>query len=465
MVFSSLPFIFVFLIFFIIIYSLMPAFLKNFCLLLGSFLFYWYGVEENPEYMLLLAGSILINYLLGLGIGYFEKIKHFLLILGILLNVGTLFFFKYASFFMEIIARIHTGAPQDVFRLLLPLGISFYTFQNISYLADIYKGRVRCEKNLIRFGVYAAMFPKLTSGPIVPYRDMRWALRKRKQSLALFEQGLRYFTIGLGFKVLIANRIGGLWRDVAGIGFESISTPLAWMALYAYSFQIYFDFHGYSLMAMGLANMLGFHLPQNFDYPYLSVTMTEFWRKWHMTLGAWFKEYIYIPLGGNRKGAFKTVRNLLIVWIFTGIWHGAGLNFLLWGLFLFAVIVIEKNVTAGWFQRLPALGHLYMAFLIPLSWLLFAFQDMGQLWIYVKRLFPFAGLDTAVIFTQDYIKYGKLYGISFLAAILFSTRIPEKLYRKYRGGLVITLLLLAVFWFSVYCLCKGMNDPFFYSLF
>ena len=280
------------------------------------------------------------------------------------------------------------------------------------------------------------------------------------------EEGLREFTIGLGLKVLIADQVGGLWKEVGTIGFESISTPLAWMGLAAFSLQIYFDSYGYSLMAQGLGTLLGFRLPGNFDYPYMSLSMTEFWRRWHITLGSWFREYVYIPLGGNRTGWWRTCRNLLTVWLLTGIWHGASWNFILWGLILFLIILIEKSGLGKILNRWPAAGHLYMLFVIPLTWLIFAVTDLPQIGIYLHRLFPFfSGGQGAVYFAGDYLKYGKLYGLSLTAGLIFMTDGPRKLYERWKKSPVSAVLLLAVFWFSIYCIKRGMNDPFLYFQF
>lgn len=282
----------------------------------------------------------------------------------------------------------------------------------------------------------------------------------------MLDEGLREFTIGLGLKVLIANRIGGLWRDIGTIGYESISTPLAWLGLIAFSLQIYFDFYGYSLMAKGLGYMLGFRLPCNFAHPYMSVSMTEFWRRWHITLGSWFREYVYIPLGGNRGGFWKTMRNLLLVWLLTGLWHGASWNFILWGFSLFVLIFIEKLGMGKILAHYSLIGHVYMLFAIPLTWMLFAITDLSQLVIYVHRLFPF--LDKSGEFTYyvgDYLKYGRLYAVSMCSGLIFITYAPRNLYNRWKNSPVSAAVLLAVFWGCIYCIKKGMDDPFLYFRF
>ncbi len=446
MVFSSLEFIFVFLPVFIIIYYISPGKFKNYWLLIGSLGFYIYGTLDSSLHILLLGASIFINYLLGLAIKNHQERKNYWLTLGLIYNLGQLFIFKY------------TG-------LLLPIGISFYTFQIVSYLVDIYIDRTEAEGSIVNLATYITMFPKLTSGPIVRYEKIKNQLKARKHSLKLFDNGLRDFTIGLGLKVLLANQIGGMWTDISAIGYESISTTLAWMGIIAFSLQIYFDFYGYSLMAIGLGKMIGFQLPQNFNYPYLSVTMTDFWRRWHISLGAWFRDYAYIPLGGNRRGPFKTIRNLLFVWLLTGMWHGSSWNFILWALILFLLISLEKTGLKDVLDRHKWLGHIYMFFCIPLTWLVFAITDLSQLVIYFNRLFPFFQDRAINVFEYDYMKYGKMYGIILIIGILFSTKVPRTIYNKIKDSILGSALLLIIFWASIYYLYMGLNDPFLYFRF
>lgn len=471
MVFSSLEFLFLFLPIFLLIYFLLPARHRNLCLFAGSVLFYAFGTWSRPVYILLLLLSVLINYMLGMAMLKKPRRKRLWLRLGLLYNFGWLFVFKYADFCFGNLNRLLKSCfPAMPFslpalNLILPIGISFYTFQIASYLIDVYRAKIPAERSLLRLGTYLCMFPQLIAGPIVSYRDVRSALQHRTVCIADISSGLQTFVIGLGYKVILANQIGRLWNDVNTIGYESLSTPLAWMGIAAYSFQIYFDFCGYSLMAIGLGKLLGFQLPRNFDYPYLSTSMTEFWRRWHITLGSWFREYIYIPLGGNRRGKRSTVRNLLIVWLLTGLWHGADWNFIIWGLLLFALLTLEKAGLGNLLNRYRAIGHLYMLFWIPVSWLLFAVRDLKQLWIYLGRLFPIVGNQEAVIFAGDYIKYGKMYGLLLLAGVLFSTKIPLRVYNRIKNNWIGAVILLAIFWVSVYCLYIGLDDPFLYFRF
>ena len=318
----------------------------------------------------------------------------------------------------------------------------------------------------MNFAMYISMFPQLIAGPIVTYSSIKKEISRRSHSMRAVEEGLKTFTIGLGLKVLLANRLGGLWNEAGTVGYESISTPFAWLAITAFSLQIYFDFYGYSLMAKGLGRIMGFTIPENFHDPYLSLSMTEFWRRWHMTLGSWFRDYVYIPLGGSRKGKLMTFRNMLAVWALTGFWHGASWNFILWGLLMFALISVEKLGLIRILERVPALGHLYMAFAISVSWVLFAVTDLSQMAVYFTRLFPFLPQSEGMAyFAGDYLKYGRLYGLSLAAGLVFATGLPMKLYRRFKNSPAAAVVLLAVFWGCVYCMKMGMDDPFLYFRF
>lgn len=472
MVFSSLEFIFLFLPVFFLVYYLLSFKYKNIWLFIGSLLFYSYGVLSNPLYILLLIISILWNYFIGLQIAKSTKNRRGWLAAGLAYNFGWLFLFKYSDFIFEninvLIGKLWpaSGFALPLSEWVLPIGISFYTFQICSYLIDVYRQKVPAERSVLDLGVYICMFPQLIAGPIVTYSSVAKQLHFRRHSLALTESGLKEFVIGLGLKVLLANQISNLWSGVNGIGFESISTPLAWMGIFAYTFQIYFDFYGYSLMAIGLGRMLGFKLPRNFDYPYISATMTEFWRRWHITLGSWFREYVYIPLGGNRISVPRTILNLFTVWLLTGIWHGASWNFVLWGLVLFFFIFIEKLFLLKFIDRHRWFGHLYMLLLIPLSWLVFAVTDISQIGIYLGRLFPFLGGTPVNVFEHDYIKYGQSFGVLLLICLIFSTPIPRRIFSVIRKNKYIeALILLLIFAGSIYCLFIGLDDPFLYFRF
>ena len=453
MVFSSLEFIFQFLPIFLLIYFLCPARYKNFCLFAGSMLFYLYGVWDTPLYLALFGASMAVNYFFGCRIARsrarFRRRKR--LFWGVAYNLFWLLLFKYTGFFTEningILRLMGLSLELPVFAPVLPVGISFYTFQAISYLADVYRKTAEYEPSFVNFAMYISMFPQLIAGPIVTYSSIRKEISRRSHSMRAVEEGLKTFTIGLGLKVLLANRLGGLWNEAGTVGYESISTSL----------QIYFDFYGYSLMAKGLGRIMGFTIPENFHDPYLSLSMTEFWRRWHMTLGSWFRDYVYIPLGGSRKGKLMTFRNMLAVWALTGFWHGASWNFILWGLLMFALISVE---------RVPALGHLYMAFAISVSWVLFAVTDLSQMAVYFARLFPFLPQPEGMAyFVGDYLKYGRLYGLSLAAGLVFATGLPMRLYKRFKNSPAAAVALLAVFWGCVYCMKMGMDDPFLYFRF
>lgn len=470
MVFSSMDFIFKFLPVFFFLYVICPFRWKNQCLFIGSLIFYYSGVKEHPFYLYLFLSSILVNYVIGRVLGTYKSENKKRLAIGIIYNLFWLVLFKYSGFIIQNLNQLfhvsEVSAEIPLFEPVLPVGISFYTFQTLSYLVDVYSRKIPCEKSLSGFGTYIGMFPQLIAGPIVTYSSIADRIRKRKIQPDMIEEGLREFTIGLGLKVLIANRVGGLWGEIGRIGYDSISPPLAWMGLLAFSLQIYFDFYGYSLMAKGLGYMLGFRLPRNFAHPYMAVSMTEFWRRWHITLGSWFREYVYIPLGGNRGGFWKTQRNLLAVWLLTGIWHGAGWNFILWGFSLFLLVSIEKMGMGKILERHPAAGHIYMLFAVPLTWMLFAITDLSQIAVYVHRLFPFISQPgEATYYAGDYLKYGRLYAASICAGMVFMTYAPRNLYNRWKKSPVFAAVLLAVFWGCIYCIKKGMDDPFLYFRF
>ncbi|RKJ43536.1 MBOAT family protein [bacterium 1XD8-76] len=470
MVFSSLEFLFLFVPLFLLVYYLLPLKAKNVFLFLGSLVFYGFGISWNAYYMGLIIASVVVNFLAAKGIEHCRRRRRIkkgeeiagersagekvILMLGLCYNFGFLLFFKYAGFFVKDI--------------VLPIGISFYTFQITSYLIDVYKRKNRAEQDIIRLGAYLTMFPQLIAGPIVTYREVHRQLRKRKITLLGCNHGLQIFTLGLGFKVLLANQLGNLWEDIQTIGYESISTPLAWLGILAFSLQIYFDFYGYSLMAVGLGKLLGFRIPDNFRQPYMSLSMTEFWRRWHITLGRWFREYVYIPLGGNRKGKTRQIFNMLVVWLLTGLWHGANWNFILWGFFLFLVLCIEKAGLIRLLERFKVIGHLYMCFLIPFSWTLFGITDFIQLRVYLLKMFPFLagnGGNHVIVFEGDFIKYINMYGVGMLVGLICCTGLAEKIFMRWRNKFWMSVLLLIIFSASILCMYRGLNDPFLYYRF
>lgn len=469
MVFSSLEFLFRFLPIFLCIYYVTPKKYKNLTLFAGSMVFYTIG---EAAYCVLLFASVIINFFLGRWMyqkGEEEKGKKqkLLLVLALLFNFGMLFFFKYSGFVAEnlnfVFERL-TGRA-GIFPVLartLPLGISFYTFQIAAYVIDVYRRKIKAEDSLIRLGTYLTMFPQLIAGPIINYKEVEVNLRNRVVTFADFEEGLKTLSIGLAAKVIVADRIGTLWNNIQSIGFDSISTPLAWMGAFAYSIQLYFDFSGYSMMAMGLGKMLGFQIPVNFDHPYISRSITEFWRRWHITLGRWFREYVYIPLGGNRKGKARMIINLIVVWLLTAIWHGAGWNFVLWGVVLVSFMMLEKLFLLKYLEKSKVLSHVYLLILVPVTWIIFAISDMGQLGVYLGRMFPFVANEGVTINRLDYLKYLKDYWYLFGIGVLFASPYPTAFYKviqkKGLGTVAVTVLL----WVSIYYLAISANNPFLY---
>lgn len=461
MVFSSIEFLLCFLPLFLLLYGVTPRDKKNAVLLMGSMVFYALG---EPKYLWLLVVSVPVNYFLGLHLARGARLKgknkkqkkkkleykrRILLAVAIAGNIGVLAVFK---------SGIGAGR--------LPLGISYYTFRILSYLIDVYKGEETKETSFLRLATYITMFPQLLSGPIATYGEVREAIYEREFSAKNIQAGLKVFTVGLVFKVLLADRLGLLWREVQVTGFESISTPLAWIAAVAYSMKLYFDFYGYSLMAVGLGQMLGFSLPSNFNDPYMASSVRTFYRRWHMTLGRWFCRYVYIPLGGNRKGEWHTLLNLLCVWVLTALWHGSTWNFLLWGLMLWVLIVLERQLErlgAGkLFSKgvLKALPHLYLWFVIPISWMCFAITDLSQLGIYLGRMFGVAeGLRVS---KGDWVKALANYGALFAAGGFACTPALRKLFQKIKDSLPGLFLLALLFWLCVWRLQVEGQNPFMY---
>ena len=458
MVFSSIIFLFRFLPITLFVYYIAPNRLKNAVLVVCSLFFYSWG---EVKYFPIMIASILVDYIVSLVIEKNRGTKWICrLCMGISLffNLGMLFFFKYTNFFVENINAL-TGAHLSGIQLTLPLGISFYTFQTLSYTIDVYRGKTVAERNIVNFAAFVTLFPQLIAGPIVKYTDVSRELRSRKMNLGQINDGIALFIFGLGKKVLIANNIGSLWDQVQELGFANISTPLAWLGILAYAFQIYFDFSGYSLMAIGMWKMLGFEFPQNFNYPYISKSMTEFWRRWHITLGSWFREYVYIPLGGNRVSKPRMYWNIFIVWAATGFWHGASWNFILWGLFFFVFLVIEKMGLLSHLEKSKVWSHIYVCFFLLLSWALFAITDFSQLGVFLQKLFSFSG-------GIDWIYYLRNYLITFVLAAFCSVPLVEKFYHQVKKVPVVHLLLLGVILIaSVAYLVDATYNPFLYFRF
>ena len=462
MVFSSLVFLFRFLPIFLICYFILPKNCRNLCLLVGSVFFYAHG---EPVYVFLILCSVLFNFSIARLMDEFPQKssgRKFFFIFSLITNFGLLFFFKYLGFFLENLNLLFGNIP--IIEPGLPLGISFYTFQIVSYVIDVYKKEYPAEKKVLDLAVYLCMFPQLIAGPIITYPQIKEQLKNRKITKADFEEGLGLFILGLGSKVILANRIGILWHSVQTLGYEDMTMPYAWLGAIAFSFQIYFDFYGYSLMAMGLGKMMGFTIPENFLHPYLSLSMTEFFRKWHVTLGNWFKKYVYIPLGGNRNGFLKTIRNLLFVWLLTGIWHGASWNFVLWGLFIVCFIIMEKLIHGKLLNFIKPLGMIYMLILVPVSWMLFAITDLSDISLYLNNMFSFV-LENHLFSLTGFFDFCKPYTTLLFLCLVCMTKLPNLLFETYRKKPVGVCSILFIFWLSVYYLANSINNPFLYFRF
>ncbi len=380
MIFSSLLFLFRFLPVVLLLYFACPRPGRNLVLLLTSLVFYAWG---EPVYVLLMLFSILVSYLGGLAVHHFiergqERKAKVSLIASVGVGLLLLAFFKYTDFLLDTINRA-AGLEIPLLKLALPIGISFYTFQTISYIIDVYRGMARVQKNIISYGAYVTMFPQLIAGPIVQYKTIDEQLRNRRETAEQFAEGINRFMIGLGKKVLLANNAGALWDSISAMTTGPLPVVTAWLGMIAYTFQIYFDFSAYSDMAIGLGHMFGFRFLENFNYPYLSKSITEFWRRWHISLGTWFREYVYIPLGGNRVSTMKFIRNTMIVWLLTGIWHGANWNFLIWGLYYGVLLLFEKLVLKDRLKKLPGIfAHIYCLFFVVLGWMIFVYADAAS---------------------------------------------------------------------------------------
>ena len=429
MVFSSIVFLFRFLPLFFLLYYLVPERMKNLILFLGSLIFYAWG---EPVYVLLMLFSTVVDYVHG---RLLERLRgkrraKLVLLSSVVINLGVLCFFKYADFLIGSLNAV-LGTKVPLLSLGLPIGISFYTFQTMSYTIDVYRGQARVQRNLLDFGVYVAMFPQLIAGPIVKYRDVEKSMHHRRITLPDVSEGLKRFCIGLGKKVLLANNIGELWAFVSAMDLRRISMLTAWLGIVAFGFQIYFDFSGYSDMAIGLGRMLGFRFPENFNYPYISASVTEFWRRWHISLGSWFREYVYFPLGGSRRGLPKQLLNILVVWMLTGIWHGAGWNFLLWGLWFALALMLEKLFLGRLLAWLPkGIGILYTLLVALAGWVLFALETPAGIWSYVKAM---TGTGVSLLDRQG-VYLSRQYLILFLVALVASTPLAHRLTEHLRGS-------------------------------
>ena len=454
MIFSSIPFLYYFLPLALLLCYLVPSRARNAFLLLASLVFYAWG---EPKYLPVMAAATALGYGFGLAIERFRRFRKPLLVLSIASSLGFLLYFKYADFFLENLNSLGGNVP--LLRLALPVGISFYTFQILSYTVDVYRGEVRAQRNPIDLACYVTFFPQLIAGPIVRYKDIAAQLRDRPQNLDNLRLGAARFLVGLGKKVLLANLLGEVcaaWRVTA-----DPSVLFSWLYALSYTLHIYFDFSGYSDMAIGLGKLFGFSFPENFNYPYISRSVTEFWRRWHMSLGTWFRDYVYIPLGGNRKGKGRQFLNILIVWMLTGFWHGAAWNFLLWGLYFALLLMVEK---AG----LPVRGRVYTLAAVVLGFVLFDASSLSSALACVKGLFGLGGLPP--VSTQGlYLLKSNL--VLLAVAILGATPAPKRLWEQLEAkaprlsAALAPIGMAALLLVSTACLVDGSYNPFLYFRF
>lgn len=454
-----------FLPFVLAFYYITPRRFRNLTLFIVDLVFYAWG---EPWLVILMLFSILLNYTSGILIGINREKKglaRFIFILSVILNLGLLGFFKYAGFIGETLNMVMPFLNIPILEIALPIGISFYTFQTMSYTIDVYKNTVKVQKNIITFGTYVSLFPQLIAGPIVRYEDVAEQLMHRKETLQGFTDGVKLFLIGLSKKVLLANEMGNLWDAVRESGTQSGALG-SWVGIIAYTFQIYFDFCGYSEMAMGLGKMFGFDFLKNFDYPYISKSITEFWRRWHISLGTWFREYVYIPLGGNRKGLYRQIINIAVVWFLTGLWHGASWNFILWGLYFGVLLMIEKLFMLKVLKKAPAIiSHIYSIIIILFGWVLFYFENLNEMGIFLARMFGSDGFMMSGDISVKIISYIPL----LIVSAITSTPLISKLYHKIKSkpilyvidnaGCVLALLLCTA------ALVSSDYNPFLYYKF
>lgn len=485
MLFSSVTFLIYFLPIAILVYYLVPMRFKNAVILLESLIFYSWG---EPIYILLMVASILFNYISGRAISNLQSSARFakhILGLNVFVNLALLGFFKYADFAIDNINTI-LSTQIDVLNLPLPIGISFYTFQAMSYIIDLYWGKVNVQKNLVNFAVYISMFPQLIAGPIVRFKTVEEQLNVRTHSFELFSEGVIRFTFGLAKKVIIANNMGQIWTFINNMGVGELSIMNVWLLAFSFALQIYFDFSGYSDMAIGLGKMFGFKFDENFNYPYMSKSVTEFWRRWHISLGTWFKEYLYIPLGGNRKGNARQIVNIMIVWALTGLWHGASWNFAIWGMYFGFFLVMEKLFILKAMEKLknktPFLAELvsriYSSVVVVISWLIFSIVDTNRLIAMLRIMFGFGegnGVSGNPAFEDWDMYLLSSNALVLLVAIIASTGLPTKAYLNFvrrrieKGGKKLAIYeivaVLALLVLSFAFVVSSTYNPFLYFRF
>ena len=462
MVFSSAFFLFLFLPVSFLLYFLIPAkqrSLRNGLLLIFSLFFYFYGEGSRSWVMLL---SIACNYLLALGLG--TKHRKLMLTLAVCINLGILCYFKYLGFFVQSAGSI-LGRSWSLPAITMPLGISFFTFQGMSYVIDVYRGE-RPQKNPLNVALYISLYPQLIAGPIVRYSHVAEDLTARKETVSGIYMGFEQFIIGLGKKLLLANTLGKISTEILALPRSAVSTPMAWLGILAFSLQLYFDFSGYSDLACGLGSVMGFRFPKNFNYPYCSRSITEFWRRWHMTLGTWFRDYLYIPLGGNRKGPVMQLRNILIVWLLTGLWHGASWNFVLWGLYFAVLLILEKQFLLQHLERSKILSRIYCLVLVAVGWVIFNNTDLSGIAFFLRTMFVPTAAQTAPGYWLNLLQNNALV---LILGLICATPWPGKLFTKEPNSTGVLLLrsalLCALLALCVIYLISNTFNPFLYFRF
>lgn len=465
MVFSSIPFLFGFLAIVLTVYYIVPKKIRNFVLLAFSLLFYGYG---EPVFILLMLFSIIFNYVCGLSLGKFHgknKASKTVLIFCVIVNIALLGYFKYAGLIVGTLKSLPVFSFLPDPEIALPIGISFYTFQTMSYVIDVYNGNCKPQKNVINFGTFVALFPQLIAGPIVRYVDIESQLTKRQESAELFSNGVRLFALGLAKKVLIANEMGIIWKELKFAG-DSAGVLGHWVGIIAFTLQIYFDFSGYSDMARGLGNMFGFSFVRNFDYPYISKSITEFWRRWHISLGTWFREYVYIPLGGNRKGKGRQCLNIFIVWALTGLWHGASWNFLLWGVYFGVLLTAEKFFMLRVLKKMPTVfSHIYTMFFVIVGWVIFDFTSVSDIVKYIGGMFGFGGAGTTADLLSFIVASLPVLCIAVFASLPFIRKAYFKLSKIKLFPIIEAAAVLAVLTLCTASLVRSGYNPFLYFRF
>ena len=466
MVFSSIVFLYIFLPIMLLIYFIVPSKFKNAIMILASLLFFAWGEIRYIFIMLVLA---VMDFVCGKQITKYQDNKRkklLFLMINVVVNLGILFFFKYADFIISNINNL-TGLSIPLLNIPLPIGVSFNTFQSLSYVIDVYRGTVKCEKSFYNYLTYTTLFPQIIAGPIVRYETVDEELETKNISLDNFSAGMKRFIIGLGKKVLIANSVGALWNTIETGNYSELSMLFAWIGIIAFALQIYFDFSGYSDMAIGLAQIFGMKFDENFNYPYISKSITEFWRRWHITLGSWFRDYVYIPLGGNRKGFLKQIRNILIVWFLTGAWHGASWNFILWGLYFGVILILEKLFILKLLDKLPKIcGHIYAIILILVGWAIFAFEDLSKVGQYIKAMFINTNLwDNEALYNLQ--NYGFLIILGIICSIPLWKKLKEKIDSKNSKilELITSLGYVIILVLSTASLVTNSFNPFLYFRF